>query len=62
MEALIIIPATGSAAPQCGAISQTAAASHVADRPGRTGVRRSRSVDLTADRKTSLAGWTIGGG
>ncbi|WP_295426300.1 PAS domain S-box protein [uncultured Thiodictyon sp.] len=53
--ALTIIPATGSAAPPCGAISHTAAASPGVDRPGRTGVRRSQS----ADRQASLAGAMI---
>ncbi|AUB82884.1 hypothetical protein [Candidatus Thiodictyon syntrophicum] len=57
--ASIIVPATGSAAPQCGAISLASAALRVADRPGRTGVRRSQSVGLKADRHTAVAGTMI---
>jgi len=57
--ASIMIPAAGSAAPQCGALSRTTAASHVADRPGRTGVRRSQSVGLRADLQASPVGTMI---
>jgi len=48
-RSLITVPATGSAAPQCGAISQATSASRPADRPGRTGVRRSQSVGMKSD-------------
>ncbi|AUB85683.1 hypothetical protein THSYN_32865 (plasmid) [Candidatus Thiodictyon syntrophicum] len=58
-RASIIIQATGSAAPQCGAISLATAALRAADRPGRTGVRRSQSVGLKADRHTAVAGTMI---
>jgi len=62
VQASIIVPATGSAAPQCGAISLATAALRAADRPGRTGVRRSQSVGLKADRHTAVAGTMIDAG
>jgi len=52
-------PTAGSAAPQCGAISQASAALCAADGPGRTGVRRSQSVGLAADRPAAVAGAMI---
>ena len=45
---LIEFPAAGSAAPQCGTISQTTPASRFADGPGRTGVRRPQTDAVDA--------------